>query len=222
MNTTTPNTKKRRESTSVIKNVRLEGVSALKADKVTSVIEVQYDLQPNTGHPQSMHREPVGQIIEHLSFELVEVSPHEVAEYRKNGTPSFLLKKDGKLYIAKIPRNISFVTFTLLNTHRCSIIGNECRRLSAASDKDGGCAKVRDHATGIERYPWITLGYETFCTLHDSFVVAECLHYEKCTPRKAVSQVVSNNLKLGLAQFVWDDVTNREEVKKRVNANLEH
>ena len=41
------------------------------------------------------------------------------------------------------------------------------------------CEKVWNLARYIEKYPWITKGYETFNTSVDTFFVAECLHYEK-------------------------------------------
>ena len=217
---TTPIYQTTKEITSVVKNIVLEGVKTLKADKITTTFEVKRELHPKTNQPfKVVAKNQVAEVVEHMSFDLVEVTLEELAVYRKSGISSFVLKVDGKLYYASIPDNISFVSSTILGAHRCAVAGHECNRLSAASDKQGGCAKVRDRSQRIERYPWIKTGYETFNTKHDSFVVVNCLHYKPCPPRKKLSADDINRTKLGLAQFVWDDVESRAEVKKRVEAN---
>ena len=145
---------------------------------------------------------------------LVSVSAEEIAEIRRSGAPSFVIKVDGQLYYGSTDK-VTLGAYSLCGAHQCG----SCNRLSAASDEKGGCAKVRNCSKGIERYPWITTGYETFNTKHDSFVVGNCLHYEQYPTRKKISVSASNRAKLSLAQFVWDDVTSREEVAKRVEAN---
>lgn len=217
---TTPNYQITKETASVVKNIVLEGVKTLKAKKITTTFEVKRELHPKTNKPSRLvAKKQVNMVAEAMSFDLVEVTPEELAVYRKSGISSFVLKVDGKLYYSSIPDNISFVSSTILGAHQCAVIGHECNRLSAASDEQGGCAKVRDRSQRIERYPWVTTGYETFNTKHDSFVVVNCLHYEKCPPRKKLSADDVNRAKLGLAQFVWDDVESRAEVKRRVEAN---
>lgn len=215
-NATTPNYQVTKETASVVKNIVLEGVKTLKAEKITTTFEVKRELHPKTNQPfKVVAKNQVDEVVEPMSFDLVEVTPEELAVYRRSGISSFVLKVDGKLYYASIPDNISFVFSDILGAHRCSA----CNRLSAASDEQGGCAKVRDRSQCIERYPWITTSYETFNTKHDSFVVGNCLHYEPYPSRKKLSAAELNRAKLGLAQFVWDDVTSREEVKKRMKAN---
>ena len=62
-----------------------------------------------------------------------------------------------------------------------------CQRLTAASDKNGGCGKVRAYSRCIERFDWITLGYETFNTANnDVFFVGECMNYIKANTSKKV------------------------------------
>lgn len=209
-----------KETTSVVRNIVLEGVKTLKAEKFTTTFEVKRELHPKTGQPYKVvSKDQIDEVVEPMTFDLIEVTAKELASYRKNGISSFVLKVDGKLYYTSIPDNISFVSSTILGAHRCAVAGHECNRLSAASDELGGCAKVRDRSQCIERYSWISTGYETFNTKHDSFVVVCCSHYEKCPPRKKLSAAELNNKRLGLAQFVWDDVKTREKVKKRVEAN---
>lgn len=123
-----------------------------------------------------------------MCFPLIEVTPEMLADYRKKGISSFVLKVEGKLFYSAIPNNISFVSSTILGSHKCAIAGHECHRLSTASDEEGGCEKVRNCSNYIERYPWITTGYETFNTKHDSFVVVNCLHYMKSVRLKNLAR----------------------------------
>lgn len=218
---TTPKFQVSKETTTVIKNIVLEGVKTLRAVKITTTYEVTRELHPKTNKPlKVIDKNPITEIVEDISYNLITVTPKELAEYRRRGISSFVLKVDGnKLYYTSIPDNICFVSSTILGVHQCAVAGHECNRLSAASDEQGGCAKVRNRSQYIERYPWITCGYESFNTRHDSFVVVNCLHYEKCPPRKKLSAEEINRAKLSLAQFVWDDVTSRTEVRERVARN---
>lgn len=205
MTTPTPKFKVFKESSTIVKNIVLEGVEILKAEKITTTFDVKYELHPKTNHPfKIVSKNQVDQIIEHISLPLVEVTPEELVEYRKNGIASFVLKVDDKLYYTKIPDYMSFFSSNIFGTHRCSMVGHECNRLSAASDQHGGCAKVRHRSQHIERYPWITMGYETFNTKYESFIVVKCLHYQKIPTRKKLSSVEINNTRLSLAEFVCD------------------
>lgn len=121
------------------------------------------------------------------SFTLKEVSDEELKAYRNSGTPGFVLKMDEKMYYARIPVNLNLVTANLLGSHMCAHSKTVCKRLSALSDEEGGCAKVRECSCCIERYDWITRGYETFGTKKDVFVVISCNHFEKSPSRAAVS-----------------------------------
>ena len=117
-----------------------------------------------------------------LRFPLKQVTVEELIAARIAKVPSFVLKEEGKYYYTVIEPGIGFLPSTLLGPdtyHLCAQVGKECKRLSSASDELGGCKKVREKSTGIERYPWITVGYETFCTDHDSFVVSCCEHFVK-------------------------------------------
>lgn len=189
MNATTPRTEKKfkttKEVTEVVKNIVLEGTKTLRAVRLTITFEVVREIRPKDNQPfKVISKKKIDEKVEPLNFPLIEVSSEALADYRKKGIPSFVLKTDGKLYYSAIPDNISFVSSTILGAHQCAIAGKECRRLSAASDEDGGCEKVRNYSKYIERYSWITTGYETFNTKQDSFVVAKCLNYKKCPHRR--------------------------------------
>ena len=218
-NATTPKFKTTREVSKVTKNIVLEGVERLRAERFITVFEVTREISQKTNQPfRVVSKKEIESKVEPLCFPLVEVTPEMLDVYRREKKPSFVLKVDGKLYYARIPDNISFVSSDILGAHKCSD-AHGCNRLSAASDEDGGCAKVRNRSNYIERYPWITSGYETFNTKHDSFVVTNCLHYEKYPPKQTMPTAEINRRKLSLAQFVWDDVTTLGQVKARVERN---
>ncbi len=224
VNATTPKTEKKfktcKEILTVTKNIVLEGVETLRAERVLTTFEVVRELNPKTNQPfRLVSKEQIDEKVEPLNFPLTEVTPEALADYRRKGVSSFVLKVSGKFYYATIPDDISFVSSTILGTHKCAVAGHECHQLSAASDEEGGCEKVRNRSNNIERYPWITKGYETFNTKHDSFVVVNCLHYEECPPRKTFTAAEINNAKLSLAQFVWDDVETLAEVRARKSKN---
>ncbi len=219
-NATTPKAEKKFKTTTEVtkttKNIVLEGVETLRAEIFTTTFEVISELHPKTNQPfKVVSKKQIDEKVEPLSFPLIEVSPEALADYRKKGVSSFVLKVDGKLYYSAIPDNISFMSSAILGAHQCAVAGHECHRLSAASDEEGGCEKVRNRSNYIERYPWITTGYETFNTKHDSFIVVNCLHYEKCPPRKYRTTAKINEARLSLAQFVWDDVNSLAEVRAR-------
>ena len=192
-------------------NVILEGTEHLNMTKITKTLEMFF----LSGSDSFMYKNQLNEMVEKLEFALIEVSPEELVEYRKNKVPSFVFKYDGKLYYTEIPYKVGMVGSTIFGEHKCATAGKECRRLSAATDEEGGCAKVRNRSNFIERYPWITTGYETFNTKHDTFIVISCSHYEMCPPREKRSPAELNKIKLSLAQYVWDDVETIEQVKAR-------
>lgn len=205
--------KKSIEVFTTTKKITLEGVKTLRAERFTTKFNVIKEVHPLSHLPyKTVLKEIIDEKVEPLSFDLTEVTPEELNDYRNKGIPSFVLKFDGKLYHCSIPDNINLVSSHLLGSHKCAA---ECHRLSAATDEEGGCEKVRNRSNNIEKYPWITRGYETFNTAHNCFVVAACEHYEKCPPRKRRSTSEINDARLTLAQFYWDDVTSLAEVRER-------
>lgn len=189
MNTYATKTERKFQTTTEVakvnKNIVLEGVDTLWVTRFLTTFEAISELNPKTNQIlRIVSRKRIDENEESLRFPLIEVTLDALADYRQKGVPSFVLKIDGRLYYTAIPENLSLVSSTLLGAHRCAVAGRECKRLSSAIDEEGGCQKVRNHARYIERYPWITTGYETFNTERDAFVVINCSHYEKCPPRK--------------------------------------
>lgn len=198
------------EKSTLIQNIRLEGLKYLRMEKVTTTFKVTRELHPKTKNPMGiLTKDEVKREVEHLSFELKKVSKKELASYRAEDVPSFVAKVDEEFYHTTIPGTISFVSAKMMGTHKCGF----CNRLSAASDRDGGCAKVRNRSKCIEKYPWIKKGYETFNTRQDSFVVVECERYQAFPPRRKVELTKLNNLKIGIAQYIWPDVETMADVR---------
>ena len=170
------------EISTVTKNIILNGVTSLIADEISTTFRVVKCFDKRTNAFKIIDKKKIKESSKKLVFPLRNVTSEDLEEYRKKGISSFVLKVNGKLYYSEIPDNICFTSSMILGSHLCALYKYECKRLSAASDEDGGCQKVRELSKCIEKYPWITDGYETFGTKNDSFVVANCLHYESCLP----------------------------------------
>lgn len=164
-------------STSQLKTTRttLVDTYTLRVDYVSKTIETTYE----KGNPLNVVSKKVfsEEILKTFFYNLSEISKNEVIMRRKNKIPTFLLKIDGKYYYSRIPANLTLIGEKLLGTHMCAT----CKKISPLSDEDGGCEKVRNIARFIEKYDWISKGYETFGTTHDCFFVAECNHCQSYT-----------------------------------------
>lgn len=114
-------------------------------------------------------------------FPLREISREEIFILYESGVPGFVLKEHGKFYYAEIKRNTK-IESSMLGKHLCA----NCQHLSSASDEEGGCIKVRSLSKGIERFDFISFGFETFNTRSDSFIVFSCSNFEDDHPRPKV------------------------------------
>lgn len=182
--------------------------ATMRADSLNEVESPRFEkITPNKESDlnQSTERKEV----ELFGFLLNQVTPEELLEFRKNNVSSLVLKIDDKLYHSEIPRNMSF-TSERIGPHMCAIPGHTCHRLSAYPDEKGGCAKVRAYSNFIERYPWITHGYETFNTEQDSFVVLSCSHYEPCPPRHCYSAKEFRSRVVNLELFMYKNLCSNE------------
>ena len=136
--------------------------------------------------------------VKQKDYLLNEVTEEELLSLRKSRKPGFVLK-DGDTYLfSEIPKYFSFMSFRDMGEHLCGSSRYGCSRLKACEDCDGGCAKVRDLVTEaytavqmksfndaieaskrIEKYPFITKGYESFNTSHDCMTVLSCQQFEE-------------------------------------------
>ena len=146
-------------------------------EKITTEFEITKITTYNEKHKKNIKikekiiGEPKKEIVK---IPIRKVSISEITALRECGKPGFLLKKGDELFYAEIKKH-GDIECLFVMPHKCA---DHCKHLSAASDENGGCAKIRNKDTFIERYPWIRLGYETFNTKNDVFVIAICNHHE--------------------------------------------
>lgn len=208
------NLKTTKAKTFVTKKVSLEGIN-LRIEVITFTYNVIVEMSPEGKPLRLVSKKQINEKAEALDFNLKEVTPEEIANFRKNGVPSFILKLDGKLFHTVIPRGINLMPAKFLGSHQCSHAGTVCNRLSASPDT--GCEKVRMGSSYLELYPWITKGYETFNALHDCFVVINCSHYEDCPPRKHLNADRIDSAKLSLAQYILgEEVKDLSDIKLKL------
>lgn len=150
----------------------------LKATKQISDYSVTKSVSAS-GVERVVSKELVNQSSEEVSFNLTPTDRESLLEYRRSKIPGLIFKKNTNLYFCEIPAEMTYFSNELVGEHLCASFGHDCNRLYAKSDKEGGCAKVRNRARGIEYYRWITTGFETFNTHKDVFVVSVCKHYSR-------------------------------------------
>ena len=156
-----------------------------------------------------------------LKFTLREISIEDLQKLREMRIPSFVLKEKGILYHSEIPDDINFIEILGVNTVHLCAEGRTCARLSAAKEDQGGCEKVRDKSTGIEKYPWIYSGYESFATKRDVFVVTECSHFREEPERKPIPTKDIIKAKIGIAEYFFDEtISNKKEASAMIEANI--
>lgn len=197
--------------------IHLDERNQLIMRKDTKIVELTYDEGKLISKKEYLPK------TEDLHFELKKVDKEEIKKLRKCKKPSLLIKEYGNYYYTNIPADVRLGNVDLLSDkeqHMCVPGNATCRYLSAASDQNGGCAKVRDGSIGIERYPWITVGYETFNTKYDCFVVGSCDHFAESLPEPKRTVKEIKKLKIGLAQNIWPDVTDLTQVNERYNRNI--
>lgn len=156
--------------------------------------------------PPEERKKPISKkILSETTFLLREVSPQTLLRYRSSKRPGFVFKFENRYYFTEIPKNLKLLAQTFkfddinVNYHLC---GKNCRHASAADDRHGGCAKIRDFTTEtlykvqglsfvksvasssrIEKYDFIKLGFESFNTTRNCMYVALCQNY-KLTPTR--------------------------------------
>jgi len=181
------------------RNISLEGHDVLRMEKVTFVYELVTKQTPDDS--QKIIKRLIEENVKPLVLPLMEATEEQIVKCRKKGIPSFVLKKNGKFFWARIPVNVSLVGSNLLGTHCCDASGRVCQHVLAASDEAGGCEVIRNGSRYIEIYEWIPEGYETFKTHHDAFVVGKCLKHAKCPPKPSRTAAEVRDLRISLAYF---------------------
>jgi hypothetical protein len=114
------------------------------------------------------------------TYTVTEITTEELSVYRKKKIPSLVVKTNGKLLYTRINPQYP-ITFT--PCHMCNDTSHDCCHLIALDPADGGCNKVIEHSRYIERFDFITEGYETFNTVKDAFIVIKCNNYQASAMR---------------------------------------
>lgn len=178
---------------------------ALIVDKIVEHWDFYYEVHPIKGTiSKNISKKMVDSTVKKMVFKLEEVTADQITQLRHTNVPSFVLKENDKYYYTKIPYHLTFYSSSILGIHKCSFSDRGCTHLSPASDENGGCAKVRNHSIGIELYPWIKSGYESFNTKIAAFIVTSCNHYENFSEKKK-HMYVSKDFVDSLAIFLSDD-----------------
>lgn len=175
-----------------------------------------------------------GNILEVISgnhkyeYPLKEATEQELINLQVKRVPIFKLKRREKLYYAVIPKKMRLITPHMVLKHKCGGDLKLCSKFSAASDEDGGCAKIRDlvpkahiekkcsfeeavvASKRIEKYDHILFGYETCNTAYDVLVVLVCSNFEEYK-RKPITKNV-DDIKLSLAEIWHGPIANWDEL----------
>lgn len=160
-------------------NTKFTTVSAYIADDFSKLVTVRVD---------ENERE------ERKTYRLKSISEKTLLQKRLSGVPGFLAKINGMYYYTEVPSDFKLPSKFMGESHCCSPDKGICRNFIPISSADGGCDKVLDscvtfqlrhgfkrraaiiNSHRLEKYPWITRGYETFNIPGNvnAFLVAEC------------------------------------------------
>ena len=122
------------------------------------------------------------------TFYLEEITSHNLYEKRRNKIPSFILKEEDKLFWGEVDPKLHFISLevemqkddTVLKNHKCAILNKECAhfyKCPKVNDRNINSGAMLRWSKRIEKYWFITIGYETMYTAQDAFVVLKCAHF---------------------------------------------
>ena len=128
-------------------------------------------------------------------YTLKEVVPEDLPSIRRRGLPGIVIKTDGRYYYSPIKEGTSFDSNLLGGVHKCCCSDKLCSRLSALSDEEGGCSKVRDRVKRIEDYPQIKEGFEVHNNgLDESFIVNRCEDFSEMNASSSIPRKSPENV----------------------------
>jgi len=169
-----------------VKEYILDERRALLEETISKTYKISNEIDKQTGESiRTVSINLVGEKKENTKkYPLKEITLEELAEIRESKTPSFLIKDFGKYYWAKIPAKMCLLKTNIMGEHKCANSTHDCAHISAASDEEGGCARVRAKYPKIEDFDFIKVGYQKFNTPHDEMNVIICMNHEVCPSRK--------------------------------------
>lgn len=167
----------RNETTVEVRNIQINS-SEITGERVTTTYRLTEQLVqlPNGKYAWGeKSRTVTSSKVEQFDYKLIKTTPAELKRKKAELKPILIVKLEGHYFYSFIENPSNFVS---LGKHCCADFSRTCSRLSALSDKEGGCAKVRDIGSekDITKYPFIVKGLQTFNCPGDynRFVVIEC------------------------------------------------
>lgn len=104
---------------------------------------------------------------------LHEICESDISVLRKGKKPGIIVKMDSIYYYAELCDRCVIIECDAI--HKCAT----CEHITAASDENGGCPKVRALRKHIEEYDRILWGYQVFNVYSPDVAVYVCLNYER-------------------------------------------
>lgn len=155
--------------------------------------------------------------IRNCNYLLARKTKKQINALRQEGRPLLIVKENGILYAG----TIYGMYFNSNSGHLCSRGGETCDRLSAKTDEEGGCRKVRQRSRGIEVCDFITRGFEAVHTEQkcDCLVVEECENFRPSPKDKSLSPLERQKSALALMQEIVPDILTYEELRRRISRN---
>lgn len=128
---------------------------------------------------------------------LQKISKEDLLNIRTLGIPGFVLKLEKTLFYTQISKDFPQIAKLegFLENHEC----RDCKKLGTydcSKTSDGALSFVLRYRSKdfkkavkisqrIEKYDYITYGFETFNVTYESFVVFNCKNVEKSTTKKS-------------------------------------
>lgn len=167
------------------------------------------------------------------SYPMTQVTVPELIKLRLSKVPGVVYKKEDQFFYAQIPGTLDLNgKQDRLGKHlcgcNCSLVCNGCPKVAALTvafqqrfGKNFPVA-VRD-SWRIEKYDFIREGLETFNmnSSNEAFMVLVCESFQTRSKEQRKSKATANDLKLSLANFVWEDanITSIAEMRTRIARN---
>lgn len=131
------------------------------------------------------------------SVVLQEISKSDITALRKSKKPGIIVKMDSIYYYAELCDRCVIIECDAI--HKCAT----CEHITAASDENGGCPKVRDLRKRIEEYDRILWGYQVFNAYYADVSVYVCWNYERFDKRKKTNNKEFAKLMDGLKDYYF-------------------
>ena len=127
---------------------------------------------------------------------LHEINAEEIATLRRSKKPGIIVKFDSKTYYyAELCDR--HVIIKCGAVHKC----RSCEHVTAASDEEGGCFKVRNLKKRIEEYSFILWGYQTINVNYKDLAVYVCWNYEPFNQKGKMNKADLVKMMAGLKEY---------------------